>query len=262
MRIREFDVNVYDKGTGPVVLFLHGWGTDFASFRVFLDRMSAAYRVCALDMPGFGKTAEPPSAWGVDDYADFVLDFLAGLGIGEAILIGHSFGGGISVKLATREGMPLRIQKMILVDSAVIRRRRTLGQRLRTAVYRLGRNVLQSEAVRKRYPDLLERWRRSHGSADYRNATPRMRECLVKIVGEDLTPCLPRIACPTLLIFGENDTATPVSDARIMEKLIPGSGLVVLKNAGHYSFLDQSYAFGRVLDSFLNIGPNGGGRQG
>ncbi len=257
MRVGEFEVNVYDKGTGPVVLFLHGWGTDFTSFRVFLDRMSEAYRVCAPDMPGFGKTAEPPCAWGVDDYADFVLDCLAKLGIDEAILIGHSFGGGVGVKLAAREGSPLRIPKMILVDGKVIRPRRTPAQRLRTVVYRLGRNLLQIEAVQKRFPDLLERWRRSHGSADYRSATPRMRECLVKIVGEDLTPCLPRVACPTLLIWGENDTATTVADARIMEKLIPDAGLVVLKNAGHYSFLDQSYTFGRVLDSFLNMGERG-----
>jgi pimeloyl-ACP methyl ester carboxylesterase len=92
-----------------------------------------------------------------------------------------------------------------------------------------------------------------NASADYRNATPRMRECLVKTVNEDLTPCLPSIRCPTLLIWGENDSETPLSDAGVMEKLIPDAGLVVLKNAGHYSFLDQSYAFGRVLDSFLNI---------
>ena len=91
------------------------------------------------------------------------------------------------------------------------------------------------------------------GSEDYRNASPRMRECLVKTINEDLTSYLPSILCPTLLIWGENDTATPMGHAKIMEKLIPDAGLVVLKSAGHYSFLDQSYTFGRVLDSFLEI---------
>jgi pimeloyl-ACP methyl ester carboxylesterase len=81
-----------------------------------------------------------------------------------------------------------------------------------------------------------------------------MRECLVKAINEDLTPCLPSISCPTLLIWGENDTATPLEHAKTMEKLIPDAGLVVLKKAGHYSFLDQSYTFGKVLDSFLEIG--------
>jgi pimeloyl-ACP methyl ester carboxylesterase len=80
-----------------------------------------------------------------------------------------------------------------------------------------------------------------------------MRECLVKIVNEDLTSCLPAISVPTLIIWGENDTTMPLTAARTMERLIPDSGLVILKSAGHYPFLDQGYAFGKVLDSFLNI---------
>ena len=251
--INGIRVNCYDRGSGQAVLFLHGWGSDFSSFRRFLDGLSESRRACALDLPGFGRSDEPPAGWSVDDYADFVLEFLKELGIKSVVPIGHSFGGRVVVKLAARKNLPVTITKAVLVDGAGIRPKRTLVQKFRAIVYKAVRRLLSFGPIWKAVPSLLERWRDKNASADYRNATPRMRECLVKAVGEDLTPCLTSIRCPTLLIWGENDTATPLSDAKTMEKMIPGSGLVVLKNAGHYSFVDQPYVFGKVLDSFLEI---------
>ena len=261
MVLNGININHYDRGFGSGVLFLHGWGSDLASFQPFLDRISEpglGYRVCALDLPGFGQSGEPPAAWSVDDYADFTLDFLAALGIKSAVLIGHSFGGRIAIKLAARKNLPIEVPKIILVDSAGIRRKRTVKQMAWLFFYKAVKRIVSMEAVQKKFPELLEKWRKKIGSEDYRNASPRMRECLVKAINEDLTSCLPSISCPTLLIWGENDTATPLEHAKIMEKLIPDAGLVVLKNAGHYSFLDQSYTFGRVLDSFLEIDKKSG----
>jgi len=261
MVLNGIDVNYYDRGSGNGVLFLHGWGSNFASFQLFLDRISEPglrYRVCAPDLPGFGQSGEPPEAWGVGDYADFTLDFLAELGIKSAVLIGHSFGGRIAIKLAARKNLPIEIPKMILVDSAGVRSKKTAKQTAGLLFYKAVKRLVSIECVQKKFPGLLEKWRKKMGSEDYRNASPRMRECLVKVINEDLTPCLPSISCPALLIWGENDTATPLEHAKIMEKLIPDAGLVVLKNAGHYSFLDQSYTFGKVLDSFLEIDKKSG----
>ncbi|MCL2010974.1 MAG: alpha/beta hydrolase, partial [Synergistaceae bacterium] len=210
MVLNGIDVNYYDRGSGRGVLFMHGWGSDFSSFRPFLDRLSEpglGYRVCAPDLPGFGKSGEPPSAWSVDDYADFALDFLAELDIRSAVLIGHSFGGRIAVKLAARKNLPIEIPKMILVDSAGIRRKKTARQTAGLLFYKTVKRVFSIELVQKKFPGLLEKWRKKMGSEDYRNASPRMRECLVKAINEDLTPCLPSISCPTLLIWGENDAA-------------------------------------------------------
>jgi len=256
MVLNGIDVNYYDRGSGNGVIFLHGWGSDFASFQSFLDRISEpniGYRMCAPDLPGFGQSGEPLTAWSVDDYANFTLGFLAELGIKSAVLIGHSFGGRIAIKLAARKNLPIEIPKIILVNSAGVRRKKTVKQVVGLFFYKAAKRIASMEYVQKNFPGLLEKLRKKMGSEDYRNASPRMRECLVKTINEDLTPCLPSISCPTLLIWGENDTATPLEHAKIMEKLIPDAGLVVLKNAGHYSFLDQSYAFGRVLDSFLEI---------
>ena len=98
---------------------------------------------------------------------------------------------------------------------------------------------------------MLNKIRAKKGSSDYSNSTPKMRAILSKVVNEDLKHVMPSIKCPTLLIWGEKDTATPIGDAKIMEKLIPDAGLVSFPNAGHYSFLDNAYQYQAVLRSFL-----------
>ena len=98
---------------------------------------------------------------------------------------------------------------------------------------------------------VLNKIRTKKGSSDYSNSTPKMRAILSKVVNEDLKHVMPSIKCPTLLIWGEKDTATPIGDAKIMEKLIPDAGLVSFPNAGHYSFLDNAFQYQAVLRSFL-----------
>ncbi len=98
---------------------------------------------------------------------------------------------------------------------------------------------------------ILEKYRKKSGSNDYQNAKGIMRQILVKVVNEDLSRKMPKIKAPTLLIWGENDTITPVKYGEIMERLIPNAGLVILKNAGHYSFLDKRYEFNIILNNFL-----------
>lgn len=253
MQIRGIEVHHYDQGTGDAILFLHGWGSSFSLFLPFMESLSAYRRVCALDFPGFGSTEEPPTGWYVDDFADFVVEFVRKLGITSLTLVGHSFGGRVIIKLANRKNLPFTIQRIVLTGSAGIKPKATPRQKIRARVYKMGSWLFNAPLIRRMNPDLIENWRRSHGSADYRNATPRMRDCLVKVLGEDLTPLLPGISCPTLLVWGENDQDTPLSDGRLMERLIPDAGLVALKGAGHYAFVEQGYAFGRILDSFLGI---------
>jgi pimeloyl-ACP methyl ester carboxylesterase len=103
------------------------------------------------------------------------------------------------------------------------------------------------------FPGALEKFKKTSGSEDYRNATPVMRDTLVRLVNEDLRHLLPNIKQPTLLIWGENDDSTPLSDGKAMEKLLPDGGLVVVKGAGHYCYLEQPSFVYRVLDSFLGV---------
>lgn len=241
------------EGSGENVLMLHGWGTSADLFSAVIDTLKEKYTVYAPDLPGFGQTAEPPEPWDVGGYADFIARFCAQTGIEKAILFGHSFGGRIILKLLAREDCPIGCERAILTGCAGIKPAPTLKARIKGKSYKLGKRVLSLKPARALFPDALDRLRSRHGSADYLAASPLMRQVLVKTVNEDLAPLLPKIRAEVLLIWGENDDATPLSDGKRMEKEMPDAALVTLENAGHYAFLDQQYAFLRVISSYLGV---------
>ena len=105
--------------------------------------------------------------------------------------------------------------------------------------------------MRRYTAGLLGKARAAFGSADYKNAPEVLRKTLVRLVNEDLRPLLPDISCPTLLIWGENDTATPLSDGQEMARLIPDAGLCVIRGAGHFAFVERPFEVHRILHSFL-----------
>lgn len=252
-KVNNININYEQRGSGDLVVLLHGWGSNITLFSNLIDLLSKKYTVVAMDMPGFGKSDEPPSAWCVDDYVQFVIDFLADYNAEKIILLGHSFGGRVIIKMCSRNDLSFKIDKVILVDSAGILPPKTNKKSLRTRYYKFGKKFLSTKLMQKLAPNALEKFRKKMGSADYAAASPLMRQVLVKTVNEDLEPLLPNIKCPTLLVWGVNDTATPISDGEKMERLISGSGLVKLENAGHYSFLEQQFTFNRVMCSFLKI---------
>ena len=114
--------------------------------------------------------------------------------------------------------------------------------------------MLSLPVIKNHSEGLLNRARAHYGSADYNAAPPVLRQTLVKLVNTDLRDILPNIKAPTLLIWGENDTATPLSDAKTMEKLIPDAGLVVAHGTGHFSFLENQGLFTAVIKNFFKIG--------
>jgi pimeloyl-ACP methyl ester carboxylesterase len=229
---------------GAAVLLLHGWGTDHTLFRPLMELLGQKYRVLALDFPGFGQSPEPAQPWDVDGYADLVLHFLAALGVEQCILLGHSFGGRVIIKLCARQ-LPLPVfPKVILVGAAGIRPQSSAKSSLRMRVFRAGKVLLRP------FPRRLEAWRQRFGSADYKAASSRMRQVLVKTVNEDLSALLPLVQPPVLLIWGRRDTATPLADGQRMEREIPHAGLAVLEGT-HYAFLEQQAQFLRIIASFL-----------
>ena len=251
--VNGIGINYEQKGSGELVVLLHGWGSNIKLFANLIDLLSAKYTVVAMDMPGFGESEEPKTPWCVDDYVQFVIDFLKDYDAKEVTLLGHSFGGRVIIKMHSRESLPFKVKKVILVDSAGIMPPKSNKKSWRTRYYKMGKAVLSTKLVQKLAPDALENFRKKMGSADYAAASPMMRQVMVKVVNEDLEPYLPNIKCPTLLVWGVNDTATPLSDGEKMEKLIPDAGLVKLENAGHYSFLEQQFIFNRVMCSFMKI---------
>ncbi len=249
--IDGINVNYYDAGAGEVLLILQGWGTNISLYSALAEHLSSGLRVILPELPGFGETPEPPEAWDADSYAEFTEKFLAALGVSRCSLLGHSNGGRIILKLAARGRID--IDKAVFLDAAGVVHEKTAKQKLSLAAYKLGKGVLSAAPVKAAFPDALEKLRSRRGSADYRAASPVMRQTLVKLVNEDFRPLMPSLDRPALLIWGENDTATPLSDAKEFERLIPDSGLVTVRGAGHYAHLDAPGFVYRVLDSFFHL---------
>ncbi len=240
--VAYIDTNPQNTENRPVVLFLHGWGAPAETYRLLIDHLSGYCRVVAPDLPGFGGSAEPETAWCVDDYVEWTLAFAATLGLDRVILMNHSFGGRISIKLLSRRPVPLTVERAVFMDAAGIRPKRSAKYYIKVYSYK---------TVKKLFPALAQRMQGKTGSADYRNASPIMRQTMVRCINEDLSHLLAEIPVSTLLIWGSADTATPLSDGQRMEKHIPDAGLVVLEGAGHFAFAEQWGLCSRVLDSFL-----------
>ena len=251
--IQGLNINYFEKGEGPLVVLLHGWGSNISLFNSMTEVLCKKYKVVALDLPGFGSSDEPKEIWDVDRYTDFVIEFVKQYNCDEVIFLGHSFGGRIIIKMFDRENLPFKITKLILTGSAGIVPKKTPKQIRKQKIYKMTRKIYQSKLVTKLFPDALEKLRKKHGSADYNAASPTMRQILVKVVNEDLSHIFHKVTPSTLLIWGKNDTATPLSDGKTMEKTMPNSALVVLENSGHYAFLDEMFAFNKILASFMNI---------
>lgn len=250
-KIDGISVNYIDEGAGEIVLLLHGWGADITLYRSVIDALKQNRRVLALDMPGFGKTPEPSKPWCVDDYVDFVLKFIASFSIERLSVVVHSFGGRVFFKMNARGNLPFAVERAVLIDSAGILPKKSLRQKVGLRCYKIGRAFMSTKVMRFLYPDAVEDMRRRRGSSDYNNATPLMRTTLVKVVNEDLEPLIHLVKCPTLLIWGDRDTATPIEDARRMEELIADAGLVVCEGAGHFSYAEQPAKVNGALQAFF-----------
>lgn len=237
-----------NEGGMPLIL-MHGWGCNVSTV-ASIESVCAANgcRVYNIDLPGFGQSSEPPTIWGIEEYTHHIEALTKELGIIRPILLGHSFGGRISILMSSRND----VRAVILVDAAGIRPRHSLKYYLKVYSYKFGQRMAYALLPHTKAEAVVERMRRSRGSSDYANSTPMMRSILSRCVGEDLRHVMPSIKAPTLLIWGENDTATPIRDAHIMEKSIADAGLVSFAGCGHYSFLDNPIGFRAVVASFLN----------
>lgn len=232
---------------GPQVILMHGWGCDHTTVASIAAALADGMHVFNIDLPGHGSTQEPPEVWGVEKFTGFIEEFARKLDIKQPALIGHSFGGRIAILMSSRN----KTGKVVLVDAAGIKPRRSMKYYVKVYSFKTLKHAIRLIFGKKRGDVMLEKVRGKAGSADYRNSSPRMRAVMSRCVNEDLKHVMPSIKASTLLIWGENDTATPLSDAKTMNRLIPDSGLVSFPGCGHYSFLDNPRGFKAVLHEFF-----------
>ncbi len=207
------------------VFILHGWATSIDRWEKFLEVLEKkGFLPIILNIPGLTAPLDKP--WKIEDYTEWLTEIVS-KEKGKVVLLGHSNGGRICLKFASKN--PQRIEHLFLLDSAgifhnemKIRFKRTIFK----TIAKLGRFVSSSEKAR----EILYRAARE---SDYKDAKPIMRETFRNLHDIDLLPVIPSISVPTTIIWGENDKITPLKDGQIMNDLIKNSRLIVIKNAKH-----------------------------
>ena len=222
------------------LVLLHGWGQNIEMMNPIGDNYTKYFNVLTIDLPGFGKSEEPPHAWTIYEYADFINELIKSLNLNKIILIGHSFGGRVGLIYASK----YKVEKLICLASPYCKELKKLP--LKTKIYK----ILKKVFFLKWIANIMKKY---IGSTDYKNASEVMRGVLVKSINVEMTEDVKKIKCPTLLIWGTMDTAVPISRAYELENLIKDSGVVAYEGATHYAYLERLSAVITVLDSFFNI---------
>lgn len=238
IKVKDIDINYIQYGKGDDIILLHGWGQNIAMMKPLGDKLEKNYRITILDLPGFGESAEPKEVLNIYDYADILDDFLSQLKISNPIVMGHSFGGRISIVYASKHD----VKKLVLFGSPCIRKERKISFKVK---------MLKKL---KKVPGLnkLEGFAKKHiGSRDYKAASDMMRKILVNTVNQDLSNEARCIKAPTLLIWGDLDDEAPIDEAKELEQIIPDAGLIVFPNLTHYAYLENLDGVIRIMRKFL-----------
>ena len=240
------------KGSRRVVL-LHGWGCDTSLMKPVADALDRDMRVLSIDFPGHGQSSRPPEPWGVPEYAAATLDALRQLDFLPCAVIAHSFGGRVAAYLASEDaGL---FTRMILTGAAGIKPPQTEKGKKRSEQFRRLKGLCEMAKKAKVFGALPERMeeklRQKYGSRDYNALDEEMRKTFVKVISLDLSDRYVRIKQPTLLIWGDRDTETPLWMGQRMEKDSPDAGLVVLEGGTHFAYLEQAQRFCAIARHFL-----------
>ncbi len=231
------------SGEGQDVILMHGWGQNIDMMMPLHQHLQKTHRVWTIDFPGFGQSEAPKVPYDVDDYARFIHEFVTQMNIQSPILMGHSFGGRVAIVYANM----FETSKVVLMDAAGIRPKRTWAYYTRVYTYKISKRLVSLPFFRRYQKHLMNK----AGSRDYRALSEEMKKTFVKVVNQDLTPLLSTMHQPTLIIWGAKDEDTPLWMAHTMEKMIPNAGLIVFEQAGHYAYLECLPQVLAALDVFL-----------
>lgn len=237
----------------PVVLLLHGWGCDGTIFSFIMDGLSAQASVLAPDFPGHGKSGDPPEAWGVPEYAEQIRLLLEALSIRRVEIVAHSFGGRVAVYLASH--YPELVEKLVVTGGAGIRKPVSESQKKRQRRFKrlngICNRLKRLAPLKSLMERLQEKLRRKYGSPDYYKLNEVMRATFVRVVNQDLFPMLKDIQASTLLIWGSEDTETPVWMGKQMEEEISDAALILFEGRTHFAFLEEWQRFLLIVKEFF-----------
>ncbi|MEF8847227.1 MAG: alpha/beta hydrolase [Candidatus Paceibacterota bacterium] len=265
--IGELGIHYEIKGEGPLLLILHGWGSSTESWQKVQQELSSEFKVVILDLPGFGKSETPDQPWTIQNYLSFLERFIQELELEDFYLIGHSFGGSLSVKLATIH--PELVRKMALIDSAGIRAKPKLIARIvknlaeKSECIFMGPLIKLKRGIKKILYKLLR-------NTDYGKANETMKETMKNVfdyyVPEtflkesypknpdnrgNFLKDLEKVDVDTLLVWGEEDKITPLRFGKIFNNKIKNSKLEVISGVGHSPHLNATSPMVQIILNFF-----------
>lgn len=250
IRISGIEVNCKITGQGMPFLLLHGWGRGTDAYIELQNKIAnAGFQVFAPDFPGFGKSAPPSAAWGVEEYTRFVLDFANAFGLQNFVLFGHSFGGQVAANFAIQHFE--RVRKLILCAAAIVRKKPGFMKRILWLCAKTGNMffsiwpfcIFQNIAGKALY--------RLLGTSDWKYSQGIMKKVRERVVRQDLSSLVSRIAVPTLIVWGDQDKATPVQEAYFLKEKIKNSVLEIIPGAGHRLFIEKPEDFFDIVLKFI-----------
>ena len=218
-------------------MFLHGYLSSGKSFSYQIPFFKKDFRVFAPDLKGFGENKGMEYPYSLSDYVREVKEYMAENGIVKPHVIAHSFGARIAIKAAAKDKD--LFDKIVLTGAAGIKPKRKIGYRLKRCVFKTLKLIVPKEKLSMFY------------SSDYNNLSPVMKESFIKIVNEHLDSVLPEVKNAALLLFGENDKETPLYMAKKLNSGIKNSKLIIIKDAGHFAFVDKPVRFNMEVREFL-----------
>jgi pimeloyl-ACP methyl ester carboxylesterase len=263
-------VNTIDMGEGPAVVFVHGLSGSWPNWLEQLPVFAQDHRAIAMDLPGFGHSPMPIERITISEYARILDSLLETLGVNAATVVGNSMGGFVSAELAI--AFPQRVERLVLVSAAGISTYRHRDvERIEPYLRRLAPMVAAYTGWTATRSDWVARRRglrnltlgmvtRHPGRLPAPLAAEQIRgagkpgfmQALRANIDYPVRERLPEIACPTLIVWGDEDRVIPVADAGVFEQLIPNSRKVIFEDTGHMAMLERPASFNRLLAGFMS----------
>ena len=232
------EVSFVQKGKGKDLVLFHGYLSSKEAFAAQVAYFSKFYKVTAFDFLGFGGSGELKEPFSVGDYAAWTAEVLRLLGVEKPLVIAHSFGCRVAVKMSSMDENAF--EKMVLTGPAGVIMNRGFSYRLKVGAYRF---------VRRFAPRFAER---KFGSKEYRALSPIMKESYKKIVNEDLRECAKRVQTPVLILEGEEDKTTPLREAKAYAEVFPHCDLRTI-SGGHFAFAEYPALFNLMVEEFFYV---------
>lgn len=223
------------------ILILHGWGQSLENWKFVANKLSENYMVVLLDLPGFGSSSQPNSTFGMQEYSNFVNEFINKMKLENIILIGHSFGGKISIEIASENS---KIDQLFLISPSGIENRSFIVN-IKNIISKILRVLLfwLPEKFKENYRFII-------GSRDYINAG-KMREIFKKVINEKMISYAENIDLPTIIVWGEKDEELNLKNAKLLKSLIKNSTLRILWGVGHSPNIESPEKLVNLLSEYL-----------